>query len=75
MSFILEGGTYNTFETEINYSIPIQIALSLAIQMKLVLDWFHLRWLKIMLSEKEFHDPFLLQLMYFQPAKMMCISV
>ena len=45
MSFILEGGRYNTIETEISYSIPIKIELSLAIQMKLVLDGFHFRWL------------------------------
>ena len=61
ISFILEGGKYNTIETDMSIQIHILIVSSFTIQMKLVLDGFHFRWLNIMLSEKEFDDSFLHQ--------------
>ena len=53
MSLILEGEKYITIETEMNHHIPISIVISRTIQIKLVLNRFHFRWLNIFLSIKE----------------------
>ena len=47
MRFILEGGNYNTIETDMSIQINIPIVLSFTIHMKLVLDGFHFRWLNM----------------------------
>ena len=61
MTLILEGEKYITIETEMSHRIPISIVLSRTIQIKLVFNRFHFRWLSIFLSIKEFDDSSLSQ--------------